>query len=206
MSILEQATADAVVQKADESARAHLAKFYRRCSSGIEDLVRLVRGQLPTLQRATLSSLLVLDVHSKDIAAKLYKSKVENRDAFEWQVQLRHYWYPGDDHEYEVEQDIGDSTNATRLATLQANGGKSRIDAVRRRRRESVGGFGPAQLAGGAPSLSRGGRSVGGRSTHRQEKYDRYALRMVSAQLPYTWEYLGTSSRLVITPLTDRCY
>lgn len=206
MSVLEQATADAVTQKAEESARAHLSKFYRRCSVGIEDLVRLVRGQLPSLQRATLSSLLVLDVHSKDIAGKLYKGKVEDRDAFDWQVQLRHYWYPGDDHEYEVEQDIGDSSNASRLATVQASGGKARADAVRRRRRESVGGFNPAQLAGGMPSISRGGRHVGGRNASRREKYDRYALRMVSAQLPYTWEYLGTSSRLVITPLTDRCY
>uniref|UniRef100_A0A8C1R3A1 Dynein, axonemal, heavy chain 1 n=1 Tax=Cyprinus carpio TaxID=7962 RepID=A0A8C1R3A1_CYPCA len=97
-------------------------------SKQLGDLVQLVRGRLSKMQRAVLSALIVIEVHAKDVAAKLVEEKVSSVNDFEWISQLRYYW--------------------------------------------------------------------------RDDLY----IRAVNAEFLYGYEYLGNSGRLVITPLTDRCY
>lgn len=53
------------------------------------DLVRLVRGRLSKMQRAILSALIVIEVHAKDVAAKLVEEEVSSVNDFEWISQLR---------------------------------------------------------------------------------------------------------------------
>ncbi|KAM4613811.1 dynein axonemal heavy chain 1 [Polymixia lowei] len=104
-------------------------RLYPQLQTQLGDLVQLVRGRLSKMQRAVLSALIVIEVHSKDVAAKLVEEGVSSVNDFEWISQLRYYW----------------------------------------------------------------------------AKDDLY-IRAVNAEFLYGYEYLGNSGRLVITPLTDRCY
>ncbi|KAF5834888.1 hypothetical protein DUNSADRAFT_8192 [Dunaliella salina] len=91
--------------------------------------VKLVRGNLTSLERATIGALVVIDVHARDIVSDMVAEKVAVEDDFGWLSRLRYHW-----------------ENGVLL------------------------------------------------------------VRMLNAQAYYGYEYLGNSSRLVITPLTDRCY
>ena len=93
------------------------------------DTVMLVRQRLTKNQITTVNALIVIDVHAKDVVAKLVEQQIDDINAFEWISQLRYYW----------------------------------------------------------------------------ENEDCY-VKCVATNFPYGYEYLGNSLRLVITPLTDKCY
>ncbi|NWQ64257.1 DYH1 protein, partial [Neopipo cinnamomea] len=67
-------------------------RLYPQLSTQLGDLVALVRGKLSRMQRAVLSALIVIEVHAKDVAAKLIEENVTSMNDFEWISQLRYYW------------------------------------------------------------------------------------------------------------------
>ena len=103
-----------------------------KCASELNDIVELVRGELPKLERKAVAPLIVIDVHARDVV---------DRDGQEGHRQPQRL----------------------RLA---------RAAALLLRRRGD----------------------------------DDIKIRMLSTSSPYGYEYLGNSCRLVVTPLTDRCY
>jgi dynein heavy chain, axonemal len=62
-----------------------------KCSSDLLDIVAVVRGSITKLQRSTLTALIVIDVHSRDVAQELANGAVHDETDYEWTSQLRYY-------------------------------------------------------------------------------------------------------------------
>uniref|UniRef100_A0A8C0VE51 Dynein axonemal heavy chain 17 n=1 Tax=Cyanistes caeruleus TaxID=156563 RepID=A0A8C0VE51_CYACU len=108
-----------------------LKDYNKKQIARLNALISLLLGNLSAGDRMKIMTICTIDVHARDVVAKMIQTKVENSQAFAWQSQLRHRWDDGEKHCY-------------------AN--------------------------------------------------------ICDAQLLYAYEYLGNTPRLVITPLTDRCY
>ncbi|KXZ55711.1 DHC8 protein [Gonium pectorale] len=133
-------TRDVVAAITSPSATA-LTECAERNTAQLGKIVSLVRGELSKLNRATLSALVVMDVHARDVVVNLAKEEGVKGDPnhFSWLSQLRMYWEA--------------------KAPQQAEADEGTI-----------------------------------------------MVRMMNAEVEYGYEYLGNSMRLVVTPLTDRCY
>eukprot|EP01135_Chromosphaera_perkinsii_P009070 Nk52_evm1s1607 gene=Nk52_evmTU1s1607 len=105
--------------------------FSKKLSEQIQDLVDAVRMNLSPNNRKKLNTLIIVDVHARDIVEKFIRDSILDSREFEWESQLRFYW----------------------------------------------------------------NRSL-----------DTLILQQCTGQFLYGYEYMGLNGRLVITPLTDRCY
>ena len=66
-----------------------MKKAVEKCDRQLKEIIELVRGDLTPLQRKTLSALVVMDVHNRDVARKLAEDGVSSEHDFSWLSQLR---------------------------------------------------------------------------------------------------------------------
>lgn len=117
--------------KFEEGYENSLRDYQKKQITQLNSLIELLLGDLTQGDRQKIMTICTIDVHSRDVVAKMIMQKVESASAFQWQSQLRHRW--------DTDQD------------------------------------------------------------------DCFA-NICDAEFRYDYEYLGNTPRLVITPLTDRCY
>ncbi|XP_006863495.1 PREDICTED: dynein heavy chain 9, axonemal [Chrysochloris asiatica] len=115
----------------EEGYENALKDYYKKQVAQLKTLITMLIGQLSKGDRQKIMTICTIDVHARDVVAKMISQKVDNAQAFLWLSQLRHRW---DDEAKHCFANICD------------------------------------------------------------------------AQFLYSYEYLGNTPRLVITPLTDRCY
>ncbi|XP_067164351.1 dynein axonemal heavy chain 17 [Apteryx mantelli] len=115
----------------EEGYENAIKDYNKKQINQLNALISLLLGNLTAGDRMKIMTICTIDVHARDVVAKMILAKMESSQAFTWQSQLRHRWDEERKHCY-------------------AN--------------------------------------------------------ICDAQLQYSYEYLGNTPRLVITPLTDRCY
>jgi len=115
--------------KLDEGFENALKDYHKKQINQLNSLIYLLLGELTRSDRQKIMTMCTIDVHSRDVVAKLITHKIENASEFLWQCQLRYMW----------------------------------------------------------------------------DDYDCF-VNICDAKFKYDYEYLGNQPRLVITPLTDRCY
>ncbi|XP_058415682.1 dynein axonemal heavy chain 9 [Diceros bicornis minor] len=115
----------------EEGYENAMKDYYKKQVAQLKTLITMLIGQLSKGDRQKIMTICTIDVHARDVVAKMIAQKVDNAQAFLWLSQLRHRW---DDEAKHCFANICD------------------------------------------------------------------------AQFLYSYEYLGNTPRLVITPLTDRCY
>ena len=87
-----------VFRKVREGNKYAMKQEALKQTKDLEDLIALVRSDLNSNDRKNINTLIVLDVHARDIVERFVRDSILDAKEFEWESQLRFYWnYDTDD-------------------------------------------------------------------------------------------------------------
>ena len=81
---------NAAFDQLEEGNEAALREVYTKQLAQIAGLIELINGELSRNDRKKIVTLCTIDVHARDVVAKLVERRVESATAFEWASQLRY--------------------------------------------------------------------------------------------------------------------
>ncbi|KAJ7405899.1 dynein axonemal heavy chain 9 [Willisornis vidua] len=75
-----------------------MREYHKKQVSQLNTLVTMLLGQLSKGDRQKIMTICTIDVHARDVVAKMVAQKVDNAQAFVWLSQLRHRWSDEERH------------------------------------------------------------------------------------------------------------
>eukprot|EP01060_Flectonema_neradi_P032219 TRINITY_DN5085_c1_g2_i2.p1 TRINITY_DN5085_c1_g2~~TRINITY_DN5085_c1_g2_i2.p1 ORF type:complete len:4162 (+),score=927.24 TRINITY_DN5085_c1_g2_i2:1218-12488(+) len=83
-------TAEAITKQAEDPNS--LSNYVSSYTSQIHDTVEVVKQDLDKLRRMIVNTIIVMDVHNRDMIKHLVSENVSKVTDFAWSMQLRYYW------------------------------------------------------------------------------------------------------------------
>ncbi|CAK8985449.1 unnamed protein product [Durusdinium trenchii] len=79
-------------RKVAEGDKNAMKNELKKENQQVQDLVAFVRSPINKLQRKKVNTLIILDVHARDIVDRFVRDSILNKEEFAWESQLRFYW------------------------------------------------------------------------------------------------------------------
>ncbi|KAK6624941.1 hypothetical protein RUM44_011805 [Polyplax serrata] len=87
-----------VFVKISEGHHRSMKKYLEQLNAQLDELVVRVRGDLSKNDRKKFNTVLIIDVHARDIIEDFVRDNITDSQEFEWESQLRFYWMKDGDN------------------------------------------------------------------------------------------------------------
>jgi len=81
-----------VFRKVKEGNKYAMKQESTKQTKDLTDLIDIIRTELNSLDRKKINTLIIVDVHARDIVDRFVRDSILDAREFEWESQLRFYW------------------------------------------------------------------------------------------------------------------